>query len=113
MKYKNCNNDTCTTQFITPLNGKPTVGYCVDDDGKAWVNIDLFGNREMTFLNASFDGCPVAKIGNSLFVGDGWAKRELVEQFAHDNKALNIINAFFLSIEQSKQQIAGVSHAIN
>lgn len=113
MTDKNCNNSINTTQFITPLNGKPTVGYCVDDDGTAWVNIELFGKKQLAYLNACFDGCPVVKIGKSLFVSDDWAQRELTEQFADDNKALNIINAFFSAVTQSKQKIAGGSHAIN
>ena len=103
-------NEINTTQFSAPLNGKSKVGFCIDDNGTAWVNIEMI-SPAINLLSAAFDGVPFTRINKDQFVCANWARIELQQAFCHDNKALQVIHKFFDVIENEKQKVLGGEHA--
>lgn len=99
-----------TTNIYSASGGKTKNGFCIDDNGTAWVNVNILANP-MTILNAAFDGVPFTKIKSMNFVCAEWAKVELTQAFHDDEKTLNIINKFFEVIESEKKNVLGVNHA--
>ncbi|WP_289028757.1 hypothetical protein [uncultured Paraglaciecola sp.] len=101
------NNQIDTTQFTTQINGKPTVGFCIDDDGRSWINIKIL-SPTINLIHAAFDGVPFITIKATIFVCADWAKTELFEVFQNDAQTTQIISNFFQAIELEKQKVLGV-----
>jgi len=99
-----------TTNIYSASGGKAKNGFCIDDNGMAWVNINML-SPAVNLLSAAFDGVPFTKIKSMNFVCAEWAKVELTQAFHDDEKTLNIINKFFDVIESEKQNVLRVYHA--
>ena len=91
-------------------SGKNQNGFCIDDNGTAWVNINML-NPAVNLINAAFDGVPFTKIESISFVCAEWAKVELMQAFYDDDKTLQVIAKFFEVIEREKQKVLEAYHA--
>jgi|GEM_PF-6834473 len=107
------NKQINTTKFIGRLDKNKRVGFCIDDDKTTWINLDFIGPQFITYLNASFDGCEIIRIGNDLFAPEKWARDELAKTFKGEQQALATVNAFFESVDNHRKQLKGGSHASN
>lgn len=90
-------------------NGNSKNGFCIDDNGTAWVNVNILANP-LIILNAAFDGVPFTSINSEQFVCAEWAKIELNQAFQDDNQTLQVITKFFEVIEREKQKVLGAYH---
>ncbi|WP_077340030.1 hypothetical protein [Pseudocolwellia agarivorans] len=91
-------------------SGKAKNGFCIDDNGTAWVNVNML-NPAVSLITAAFDGVPFTNINSTPFVCAEWAKVELTQAFQNDDKTLHVINSFFNVIENERLKVMGVNHA--
>lgn len=103
------NKEINTTQFITPLYGKPIVGFCIDYNGTTWVNVNILASPS-TILNAAFDGVPFTTIESEQFVCAEWAQIELNQACRDNTRALRKVNKFFEVIEREKVKVLEAYH---
>lgn len=99
-----------TTNIYSASGGTAKNGFCIDDNGMAWVNINML-SPAVNLLNAAFDGVPFTTVKSMKFVSADWAKGELIQAFYGDEQTLNVINKFFEVIEREKQKVLEAYHA--
>jgi hypothetical protein len=105
------NKQINTTKFIGRLDKNKRVGFCIDDDKTTWINLDFIGPKFITYLNASFDGCEIIRIGNDLFAPEKWARDELAKTFKGEQQALATVKAFFKTLDANREKVRSVYHA--
>lgn len=99
-----------TTNLYSASGGKASNGFCIDDNGTAWVNTNML-YPAVNIINAAFDGVPFTTVKSNQFVCAEWAKIEMMQAFHDDDKTLQVITKFFEVIEREKQKILEAYHA--
>jgi hypothetical protein len=100
-----------STLYSAKAGLKKRVGYVIDDDGTAYVNLDFIGPKFITYLNASYDGIEIITIKGDLFAPRDWALTEVTKSFKGDKKALATINGFFKTLDENRDVIRSAYHA--
>jgi hypothetical protein len=100
-----------STLYSAKYDRKNRVGYVIDDDGTAYVNLDFIGDKFTTYLNASYDGIEIITIKGDLFAPRDWALTEVTKSFKGDKKALATVNAFFKTLDENREKVRSAYHA--
>jgi len=100
-----------STMFSAKTGRKNKVGYVIDDDGAAYVNLDFIGPKLITHLNATYDGIEIITIKGDLFAPEKWARGELAKTFKGEKQALATVDAFFKTLDANRDVIRSADHA--